>query len=136
MKDMETQQRFVQLRAQGWSYARIAAELKVARGTVINWSRKFRFEIGNQRAIELESLQEELISSCETRARALAGQLQHVEKELAARDLSQVSTSRLFSLAHSLRRQIMQETGRLQFVSPLGDIPGEEYHEQVQNWSV
>jgi transposase len=136
MKDTETQQRFIQLRAQGWSYARIATELKVSRGTVINWSRKFRFEIGNQRAIAMEFLQEELISSRETHARALAVQLNQVEKELAARDLTQVSTSRLFSLAHSLRQQIVQETGRLQFVSPLEDIPTEEYHAQVQNWSV
>ena len=38
MKDLETQQRFVQLRAQGLSFARIAQELDVATGTLINWS--------------------------------------------------------------------------------------------------
>lgn len=135
MKDQETQQRFIQLRSQGWSFARIAQELGVARGTLINWSRKFQFEIGNQRAIELEALQEQLVATRETRARALAEQLRRVETELGTRDLTQVPTARLFGLAHSLRQQILRETGRVQFTSPLKDIPNEEYHEQVQDWA-
>ncbi len=135
MKDQETQQRFVHLRAQGWSFARIAVELDVSKGTLINWSRKFQFEIGNQRAIELEALQEQLVSTREVRARALAEQLKRVEAELATRDLTQVSTGRLFGLAHSLRQQILAETGALKFTSPIKDIPDDEYHEQVQDWA-
>ena len=135
MKDQETQQRFVQLRAQGWSFARIAQELNVAKGTLINWSRKFRFEIQNQRAVELEALQQELVSTREARARVAAEQLKRVEEELAKRDLSQVSTPRLFSLAASLRQQILRETGTVQFTSPINDIPKDEYHEQVQDWA-
>ena len=45
MKDQETVQKFIELRAQGWSFARIAAELGVAKRTVIEWSRRFLFEI-------------------------------------------------------------------------------------------
>ena len=56
MKDQETQQRFIHLRSQGRSFAGIAQELNVARGTLFNWSRKFRFEIQNIRAMELEAL--------------------------------------------------------------------------------
>ena len=55
MHDAETQQKFVGLRAQGRSFSRIATELNVARRTLIDWSRKFQFEIQNQRAIELEA---------------------------------------------------------------------------------
>lgn len=136
MKDQETQQRFIQLRSQGWSYARIAQELDVARGTLVNWSRKFRFEIQNLRAIELEGLQQELIATRESRARALSEQLKRVETELASRDLTQVSTGRLYSLAASLRQQILRETGSVHFTSPIRDIPADEYHEEVQDWSV
>ena len=135
MKDQETQQRFVQLRAQGWSFARIAQELDVAKGTLINWSRKFRFEIQNQRAVELEALQQELVSTREARARSLAEQLKRVETELGTRDLSQVSTGRLFSLAASLRQQILRETGTAGFTSPISEIPNDEYHEEVQDWA-
>jgi len=53
------------------TFSRIAQELNVSRGTLVNWSRKFQFEIKNMRAIELEALQEQLIASRETRALAL-----------------------------------------------------------------
>jgi len=117
MIDAEKQQKFIQLRSQGWSFARIAQELDVAKGTLIGLSRKLQFEIQNQRALELEALQEQLVASREARARALAEHLHRVEQELQKRDLSQVSTGRLFGLAESLRRQILHETGSLKFTS-------------------
>jgi transposase len=135
VKDIETQQRFVMLRSQGWSFNRIAQELNVARNTLINWSRKFQFEIANHRAIELEALREKLLATRETRAQALAEQLRRVEQELQKRDLAKVSTSRLFTMADALRRQIGRETGELRFTCPINDIPRDEYHEQVQTWS-
>jgi hypothetical protein len=58
-----------------------------------------------------------------------------VSAELATRDLSSVSTGRLFELEASLRRQILHETGELRFTAPLKEIPAAEYHEHVQDWS-
>jgi hypothetical protein len=58
-----------------------------------------------------------------------------VTAELATRDLSTVSTGRLFELEASLRRQILHETGELRFTAPLKEIPDAEYHEHVQDWS-
>lgn len=135
MKDQETQQRFIQLRAQGWTFQRIGSELNVSKGTLINWSRKFQFEIQNHRAIELEALRDQLIASREERARQLGQRLGQVTAELATRDLSSVSTGRLFELEASLRRQILHETGELRFTVPLKEIPDDEYHEHVQDWS-
>ena len=134
MHDVQVQQRFVQLRSQGWSFVRIATELNVSKPILINWSRKFQFEIQNLRAIELEALQEQLLTTREARARALGDQLRKVELELKKRDVAELSTSRLFTLADSLRQQILRETGQMQFTTPLRDIPNEEYHEQVQDW--
>ena len=45
MKDAQTQQQFVLLRAEGRSFNRIAEELNVSKPTLINWSRKFQFDI-------------------------------------------------------------------------------------------
>ncbi len=135
MQNAENQQRFVSLRSQGWSYTRIAAELGVCKRTLINWSRKFQYEINNARAIELEALQESLIATRETRARALAAQLTAVEEELKTRNLADVPTARLYTIADSLRRQIMRETGSVQFTSPITEIPSEEFHDEIQNWA-
>ena len=60
-----------------------------SKGTLINWSRKFQFQIGNERAIEMEALQEQLIPRAKS-GPALAEQLKRVEAELATRDLTQV----------------------------------------------
>ena len=135
MENTEIQQRFIQMRAQGRTYKSIGEELGVCKRTLINWSRKFQYEINNQRALELEALQEQLVSTREARARALAGQLHAVEEELKKRDLTQVPTSRLYSMADSLRRQILRETGNIEFTSPIEEIPTEEYHDQIQKWA-
>ncbi len=135
MHDVQMQQRFVQHRSQGWSFARIAAELNVSKQTLINWSRKFQFQVQNLRAIELEALQDQLIASREARARVLAEQLRRVEAELAKRDLAKVATGRLFTLADALRRQVQRETGLVQFTSPTREIPNDEYCDRVQTWA-
>ena len=134
MKDQETQQRFIQLRAQGWSYHGISQELSVSKGTLINWSRKFRFEIQNQHAIELEALRERLLTNRETRAQMLSEQLRKIEAELHNRKLSDISTARLYSMAASVRREILRETEPGLFTSPINEIPKEEYHEEIQSW--
>jgi transposase len=135
MHSTDVQKKFIQLRSQGLTFDRIAKELNVSRGTLINWSRKFRFEIQNLRAIELESLQEQLLATREIRARALTEELRRVEEELKKRDLASVSTGRLYGLAEALRRQVLRETGAMQFTTPSEGIPDDEYYEQVQDWN-
>lgn len=134
MTDTEMHQRFIFLRSGGWSFARIAEDLKVSKPTLIKWSRKFQFEIQNQRAINLEALQEKWLASRDVRVNALGEQLRKVEAELAKRDIAAIPTARLFSLADSLRRQIQRETGSMEFTVPVNEIPNGEYHEQVQDW--
>src|ERR1043166_8878454 len=134
MTDAKTQQRFVFLRAQGWSFSRIAENLKVSKPTLIKWSRNCQYDIQNQRAIHLEALREKWLASCDLRVNAIGEHLQKVEAELAKRDVAALPTARLFSLAESLRRQIERETGPVRFTVPLKEIPSEEYHDQVQDW--
>jgi transcriptional regulator with XRE-family HTH domain len=134
MNDVEKQQRFVFLRAEGWSFARIAEDLGVSKPTLIQWSRKFRFEIQNQRAILLEHLKEQWVASLDQRVTTLGEQLRQVEAELTKRDVTTLTTGQLFTLACALRRQINQEIGDLKFTTPVADIPGDEFVEEVQDW--
>jgi|ERR1043166_43793 hypothetical protein len=135
MNDVEKQQRFVFLRAEGWSFARIAEDLNISKPTLINWSRKFQFEIQNQRAIIVETLQEKWLATRDVRVNALGEQLGKVEAELAKRDIATVPTARLFGLAYSLLRQIKRKTGgEVQFTTPVSQIPNDEYHDHVQDW--
>ena len=137
MHDAEIQQQFVTLRAQGRSFTRIATELNVARRTLVDWSRKFQFEIQNQRAIELEALREKFLAPREERLQHLGAQLAAVEAELKQRSIAELSTPRLFVLADSLRRQLLREAGdsEVRFSSPVEEIPKDEFHEQAQDWA-
>ena len=134
MHSPETIQRFIELRAQGRTYAQLMAELNVTKPTLIAWSRKHQFEIQNLRAIELEALRDKWLASTTERVNSLGEQLRRVESELANRDLTGLSTTQLMAAARMLRRQIEQATGPLEFTLPLDDIPAAEQHEQVQDW--
>ena len=134
MHDENTVQRFIELRAQGWSYARLMTELNVTKPTLIAWSRKHQFQLQNFKAIELEALGEKWLASTADRVNRLGEQLRQVEGELSQRNLGDLTTLQLYTLALSLRRQIEQATGPTGFTVPLNEIPAAEYHEQVQDW--
>ena len=134
MHDENTVQRFIELRAQGWSYARLMTELNVTKPTLIAWSRKHQFQLQNLKAIELEALGEKWLASTADRVNRLGEQLRQVEGELSQRNLGDLTTLQLYTLALSLRRQIEQATGPTGFTVPLNEIPAAEYHEQVQDW--
>ena len=134
MHDEKTVQRFIELRSQGWTYARLMAELNVSKPTLINWSRKHQFQIQNLRAIEMEALADKWLSSVAGRINMLGEQLRKVEAEIAGRDVKDLSTAQLYCLARGLRRQIEQATGSVQFTTSVAEIPGDEFHDQVQDW--
>ena len=134
MHSPETVRRFIDLRAQGWTYARLMVELNVTKPTLIAWSRKHQFEIQNLSAIELEALRTKWLASATDRVNALGEQLRRVETELARRDLATLTTPQLLSAARNLQRQIEQATGPLKFTVPLNEIPDGEQHEQVHDW--
>ena len=135
MYDEKTVQRFIELRASGWTYARLMTELNASKPTLIAWSHKHQFEIQNLKAIELESLAGQWLASVQDRVKAWGEQLRKVEAELAGREVGKLTTPQLYTLARSLRRQIEQATGCVQFTTPVSEIPGDEYHDQVQDWS-
>lgn len=136
MHPPEIRQKFVERRAQGWTMSRIASELGVARSTLIEWSRQLRFEIQNQAALELEDLRQRLLGTRQSRANALSARLALIEDEIRKRDLSQVATPRLFSLAAALRRELARELDGLRLAVPVKDIPDAEYVEEVQEWPI
>ena len=47
MKDQETQREFIKLRAEGYSYQKIADKLNISKGTCHKWEQRFNEEISN-----------------------------------------------------------------------------------------
>jgi hypothetical protein len=94
----EQKSRFIHLRAKGNSYARIAKDLGVSKGTLVNWSAEQETEIAQARNVELEALQEELFLLKEGRIRLLGEQLKGIQAEICKRDLAKVKTDKLMEL--------------------------------------
>lgn len=94
----EQKSRFILLRANGKSYSKIAEELGVSKGTLVNWNNELEAEIAQVRSIELEALQEEFFLLKEGRIRLLGEQLKTIQAEIGKRDLSKVKTEKLLDL--------------------------------------
>ena len=56
MKNANEKERFVELRAEGRSYADIAAALKVSKPTLIAWGKELHRDIGNARTLRMDEL--------------------------------------------------------------------------------
>jgi hypothetical protein len=94
----EQKHKFIHLRAKGNSFAKIAKELKVSKGTLSNWSQELEDLIAEAKAMELEALQEEFFLLKEGRIRLLGEQLKAIQAEIGKRDLSKVKTDKLMEL--------------------------------------
>ena len=116
----EQKSRFIILRAKGYSFAKIAKELSVAKSTLSNWSHEFEQEIAQTKAMELEALQEEYYLLKEGRIKLLGDQLKAIQKEIGSRDLSKVNTDRLMELQLRYFNELKAE-----YIAPtLGDENG------------
>jgi hypothetical protein len=99
MKDQAVKEQFVEFRARGWSFYRIAKELKVSKQSLVNWSRELSLEIRNLRGIEHEALLEQYALTREGRIQFLGDLMKKIREELASRSLASVSTERLVDLS-------------------------------------
>lgn len=106
MIDTAVKEQFIELRAQGVSFAAIAERLDVAKSTLISWSKDNKYEIGNLRQIHAEALREKYRMSAERRLALFAKQLDAVEGELAKRDMATIPTERLFDIMVKLTREL------------------------------
>lgn len=106
MKDLETKDRFVELRASGRSFASISKEIGVAKSTLISWSREMQNSIANLRQLHLDAVREKHRLGIERRMEIFGNQMNAVEDEIAKRDLSELPTSRLYDILIKLSKEV------------------------------
>ncbi len=118
MKDNETKKQFIELRASGLSFAKIAEQLSVSKQTLINWSQESetKLSIANLRAIEFESLQEQFFVGKQKRIELLGGKLNALIAETEKRDLSEIPTEKLFLLIERYAKTLREESEPLQLL--------------------
>lgn len=98
METLETKKRFIELRAQGYSFDKIAKKLGKAKQTLLDWSKELDQEIAQAKGLELDSLYESYGLYKEARLKTLAEILAKLKKEVDQRDLTDLPTDKLLDL--------------------------------------
>ena len=117
MHTQDTKNRFLDLRARGWSLDRIAERIHVSRSTLIMWNRELQWEIRTVRAMDREAIFEKIKASVDEDLAQIIAQRKKVQKEIARRKLDDVPTEKLYQLAALLRRQheeVQDRTDRME----------------------
>jgi len=117
MVTIETKERFMELRAKGWSFDKIAKELGKAKQTLIDWSKELQDEIANRKALELEALYERHYLLTEAKINKYGAILSKITTELEERDFKNVSTGRLLELYLLYFERVSQEIAQPIFKS-------------------
>lgn len=99
MKRAHDKERFIELRAEGRSYADIAAELGASKTTVIGWGKELHREVTNAQTLRLDALINTYAVAKAKRVEVFGKKLDAIMDELDNRDLSDLSTHQLLKLA-------------------------------------
>ena len=107
--NIDQKEKFIELRAKGWSFDRIAKELGRAKQTLIDWSKDLQEEIANRKALELDALYETYYLQRENRLQMFGAMLTKIKEEVEGRDLSDVATDKLLELFLKYNSQVKEE---------------------------
>ena len=113
METLATKEKFIELRAKGLSFDKIAGELKKSKQTLIDWSRELEEEIANLKAVELEALYEKYFLLKQNRVQTFGEILKRLRAELETRDLTDLPTDKLLELVGKYGTLLKEE-----FVEP------------------
>lgn len=138
MHDATKREKFVELRAQGMSFASISGELGVSKTTLIDWSREMSEEVANMRAIHEEALREQYRVAKEHQLKTLSMRFAAVEGELEKRGLSDLPTEKLYGVLFKLMDAMRAEDRpltlqRTEVSDPLQDLMGAQ--NSIATWN-
>lgn len=120
MKDNETKARFIELRAEGQSYGKIAEALHISKSTCTTWEQELQQEIAGRKQERLQELYTLYDMHKERRIQQLGGTLQRIDAALAAKDLSELPADKLLDLRLKYERALKAE-----YVEPAAPIAGD-----------
>ena len=89
---------FIELRAKGYSYRKIAKRLEVSIATLSNWRQELEGEIATLKAEELDALYERYYMTRQQKITQLGRQLKAIQQELRSRDYSDIPTEKLLDM--------------------------------------
>ncbi len=108
-KTVDEQTRFIELRAKGHSYDKIAQEIDTSKPVLLKWQKEFSEQISELKLFHFESLAEQFSLMKRQRLEYLGILYQKVKTELQKRDFTKVSTEKLIEIFDRLQGKIIAE---------------------------
>ena len=115
MKDNDIKEKFLELRASGLSYDKIAKELNVSKQTLISWSKDYKYDLSNLKAIELDRLQQEYYISKMERIKLFGERLKLINKELNKRNFENLTTEKLLEYQMKFLHMLKEDENEIIF---------------------
>lgn len=115
METTDKKHNFIELRAQGYSFDKIAKELKISKVALLEWAKEFEDEITNLKALELEALYEKYYLLKENRINKFGILLSKIWEELETRDLKDIPTDKLLEMFNKFYAVVKEEISELKF---------------------
>lgn len=109
MKNTETKASFIELRAQGQSYAKIAEALKISKSTCTAWEQELGQEIAEREREHLQELYDLYAMHKTSRIQHLGETLKRIDTALAAKDLAELPADKLLELKLRYERELKAE---------------------------
>ena len=109
MNRVDDKLKFIELRAKGEPYSKIAKKLKVAKSTLVDWNRELSEEIAEHRTERLRELYDSYFMMKEARIQQLGDTLKAVNKALDTKDLAEMSTGQLLEYKLKLIQELKGE---------------------------
>ena len=114
---LEEKNQFIDLRAKGYSYSKIAKELGISKGTLTQWSGELKEDIARLKCLQLEELYTKYYMSKEARIKLLGGSLEKVNEEIERRDFATLPLDKLIDFQVRLVKELKDE-----YIDLQGDI--------------
>lgn len=90
--------KFVQMRAEGFTYSEISAELKISKPTLVSWSKKLSNEIHNEKELKILELRKEHNLSYERQLKLQSMIFEKVESALLNTNFSDIPADKLLKI--------------------------------------
>jgi len=123
MKTRETKARFIELRAKGFSLAKIAEEISVSKPTLIKWCTELETEISNRKFEETEALLAEYNLMKIHRIKSYGEVLKQAYAEITTRPIKDLPTKELIRLIEVFDEKLMKEVHSIKYATGEFDDP-------------
>ena len=109
MESFEKKLKFIELRANKYSYDKIAKELHISKRTCINWNKELSNEINTAKIKYIDESKAQYSLMRESRVKRLTDVLKKIDEELSEKDFSTVSTENLLKLKLRYETELAKE---------------------------